>query len=75
MSSDLPKGHREPSVRRIHVGIDILIAALWIAICAAAPEFIWRGAFVIIDHAQWGDLVAAALIGLILAFFIEPAVD
>lgn len=58
-----------------HVAADVLIASAWVAICAAAPEFIWRGAFVVISHAQWGDLVAAVFIGIILAFFIEPLVE
>ncbi|HEX3982440.1 MAG TPA: hypothetical protein VHX12_01985 [Acidisoma sp.] len=75
MRTDLSKKRPEARPRGVHLGLDIIIAAIWVAISAAAPEFIWRGAFVIVAHAQWGDLVAAVLIGLILAFFIEPAVE
>jgi hypothetical protein len=58
-----------------HVATDVVIASAWVAICAASPEFIWRGAFVVISHAQWGDLISVVFIGVILAFFIEPAVQ
>lgn len=52
-----------------------LTAALWIAVCAATPEFIWRGARAVSHHFSWGDAGAALLIGLILAFCIEPALE
>ncbi len=38
-----------------------------------APEFIWLGGRIAVGHMGWEDLVAALLVGLILAFFIEPA--
>lgn len=52
-----------------------LTAALWIAVCAATLEFIWRGARIVIHHFSWADAAAALMIGLILAFCIEPAME
>src|ERR1700733_14713854 len=51
----------------------IFITSLWVAICAVAPEFIWRGLRTAYEHPDWSDLLSALLIGLILAFFVEPA--
>jgi hypothetical protein len=50
-------------------------SALWIAICAAAPEFIWRGLRLTLGHLDRPTLIAALLIGLFLAFFVEPAIE
>jgi hypothetical protein len=52
-----------------------LISSLWIAICAAAPEFLWQGVVIAFRHAEVTDLVAALLVGLILAFFVEPLME
>jgi hypothetical protein len=52
-----------------------LISSLWIAICAAAPEFIWQGVVIAFGHSQVTDLVGALLVGLILAFFVEPLME
>ncbi|MBZ9935535.1 hypothetical protein LB518_04485 [Mesorhizobium sp. BR1-1-16] len=49
-----------------------LSSALWVAICAAAPEFIWRGLKITLGHLDVGDVLSALLIGLVLAFFVEP---
>jgi hypothetical protein len=49
-----------------------LVAALWVAICSAAPELIWQGLRIAAGHLTRADLVAALLLGTILAFFIEP---
>ena len=54
------------------VGASSLVFALWIAICAAAPEFIWQGIGIGLGHVSRADLLSALLIGLILAFFVEP---
>ena len=53
-------------------GATALTSALWVAVSAAAPEFIWRGLMVTLGHLDLGDVVQALLIGLILAFFVEP---
>jgi hypothetical protein len=52
-----------------------LTVALWIAVCATTPEFIWRGARVVSHHFSWADATAALMIGLVLAFCIEPAME
>jgi cytochrome c biogenesis protein CcdA len=49
-----------------------LIAAFWVAICAAAPEVIWQGLRIAVGHLTRADLLSALLLGLILAFFVEP---
>jgi hypothetical protein len=49
-----------------------LVAALWVAICAAAPELIWQGLRIAAGHLTRADLVEALLLGVILAFFVEP---
>ena len=56
-------------------GASVLITSLWIAICAAAPEFIWQGLRIAFEHPSWADVLSALLIGLILAFFVEPATE
>src|SRR5271167_5028431 len=49
-----------------------LISALWIVICAAAPEFIWQGLRIGLGHFTRADLLSALFLGLILAFFVDP---
>lgn len=53
--------------------IAVLVTSVSIAVCAAAPEFIWQGMRIALTRPHWADLVSALLIGLNLAFFIEPA--
>ncbi|MCB8876670.1 hypothetical protein [Acidisoma silvae] len=52
-----------------------LVASLWVAVCAATPEFIWRGLKSVIADLDVADVVSALLVGLILAFCIEPAME
>lgn len=56
-------------------GVAALICAFWISICAAAPEFIWQGLNLALGHITRVDMLAALLIGLVLAFFIEPVME
>jgi hypothetical protein len=49
--------------------------ALWIAVCAASPEFLWQGFVSLSHHFTWASAAAALLIGVILAFFVEPVVE
>jgi hypothetical protein len=49
-----------------------LFFALWVAVCAASPEFIWQGLLSLFSHFLPRDAVTALLIGAILAFFVEP---
>jgi hypothetical protein len=57
---------------RILAGSVALIVAFWVAICAAAPEVIWQGLRIAAGHLTRADLLSALLLGLILAFFVEP---
>ncbi len=52
-----------------------LIAAFWVAICAAAPEFIWQGLGLAWHHVTRTELLSALLVGFVLAFFVEPLMD
>jgi hypothetical protein len=54
---------------------DLLILALWVAVCAMTPEFIWRGGRIALEHVDEDVLATALLFGLILAFCIEPALE
>ena len=56
-------------------GSSALVSALWIAICAGAPEFIWRGLRIALKHLNSTALLSALLIGVVLAFFVEPILD
>ncbi len=53
--------------------VSALICSLWIAICSAAPEFIWQGLRLAARNAGWVELLSALLTGMMLAFFVEPA--
>jgi hypothetical protein len=55
--------------------INIFVAALWVATCAMTPEFIWRGGSAALHHFSLITLVSALLVGLMLAFCIEPALE
>ena len=55
--------------------LSALICALWVAVCAAAPEFIWQGLKATLHHLSREDIIAALLIGLMLACFVEPAAE
>lgn len=52
-----------------------VIFALWVAVCAAAPEYIWQGLAIAFSHPSLDDALAALLLGLILAFFVEPLTE
>jgi hypothetical protein len=52
-----------------------LAFAVWISICAAAPEFIWQGLLQVGGHFTLVNLYSVILIGLILAFFVEPVLQ
>lgn len=60
------------SVTLASVTATALVAASWVAICAAAPEFIWQGLRLALGHLTRPDLLSALLLGAILAFFVEP---
>ncbi|MCQ8240361.1 hypothetical protein [Rhizosaccharibacter radicis] len=52
-----------------------LISAAWIGVCAASPEFIWRGAQLARAHLDLAELGTAIPIGFVLAFFVEPLLE
>ncbi|MDR5856357.1 hypothetical protein P9239_22005 [Caballeronia sp. LZ062] len=49
--------------------------ALWVAVCAASPEFLWQGLISLFGHFSLTDAAAALLIGAILAFFVDPVLE
>ncbi|HTJ89678.1 MAG TPA: hypothetical protein VL356_05830 [Acidocella sp.] len=53
-------------------GASAVTVAVWIAICAAAPEIIWQGFRLTYTQLSWTEVGAALLTGMILAFFVEP---
>jgi hypothetical protein len=56
-------------------GVAVVLCAFWVSICAAAPEFIWQGLHLALGHLTRTDLLAALLVGLVLAFFVEPVME
>jgi len=52
-----------------------LAFAFWVSICAAAPEFIWQGLILLGGHLTLFNLYSVILIGLVLAFFVEPVLQ
>lgn len=53
----------------------MVVRALGIAICAAAPEFIWQGLGIFFGHATWTNLISALLIAVVFVFFVEPILE
>lgn len=64
-----------PAVIRPAAWAAMLVCAFGIAICAAAPEFIWQGLGIFFGHATWTNLVSALLIAVVFVAFIEPILD
>jgi hypothetical protein len=54
---------------------DCLIISCWIAVGAAAPEFIWRGLAILVAHLTLQEVYSVILIGMLLAFFVEPLME
>jgi hypothetical protein len=63
------------SAKLLFDGTAAIAASFWIAICCAAPEFIWQGLKIALAHPGWNELLSALLIGVILAFFVEPIME
>lgn len=49
--------------------------SIWVSVCAAAPEFIWRGLLALVGHFSLQNVFAIGLIGLILTVFVEPILE
>jgi hypothetical protein len=66
-------------VSQFHAGylgsFNIIFFSTWVAVCAAAPEFIWQGFLTIIHHFSWVTAASAMLVGAIVAFFVEPLTE
>jgi hypothetical protein len=61
--------------RQAKLVLSYMAFCVWVAICAAAPEFLWRGLKVFIEHASLTTLWWGLMFGAILAFFIEPLLE
>lgn len=61
--------------RTLSEGSEALVAAVAIATCAAAPEFIWKGLKLVATHFSWATLISAILVALLLVFFVEPIIE
>jgi predicted PurR-regulated permease PerM len=55
--------------------VNCAVFAIWVSICAAAPEFIWRGFVILAGHLTLSVVYSVILIALLLAFFIEPLME
>jgi hypothetical protein len=70
-----PAIRRGPGFLPAAHAISGLAFAVWVAICAAAPELIWQGLLRVAQHFTLLSLYAIILIGLVLAFFVEPILE
>jgi hypothetical protein len=59
----------------LSAGASALTSSVWVAICAVAPELIWRGFVISVQRVALAELFSALLMGLILAFFVEPIME
>lgn len=56
-------------------GAATVVSALSIAICAAAMELLWRGLLLVSHHISRVDVLSSLLVGLVLAFLVDPLMD
>jgi hypothetical protein len=56
-------------------GMATVVSALSIAICAAAMELLWQGLVLVSHHISRVDVLSSLLIGLVLAFLVDPLMD
>jgi hypothetical protein len=56
-------------------GIAATVSTLSVAICAAALELVWQGLLLASRHISRFDLLSALLIGLVLAFLVDPLME
>src|ERR1700754_1963792 len=61
--------------RVARAGVTAVVSALSIAICAAAIELVWQGLLLTSRHISRVDLLSALLIGLVLAFLVDPLME
>ena len=63
------KSHEAVSVANLFISLGF---AIWVSVCAAAPEFIWQGMLELLHHFSRQTAYSIVLIGLILTVFVEP---
>jgi hypothetical protein len=56
----------------LSTGTAVVTGAIAVAVCSAAPEFIWQGFRVVATHISWATVTSAILASIIIVFFIEP---
>lgn len=49
--------------------------ALWVSVCAFAPEAIWQGFLLLREHFGMAEGLTALFVGALLAFFVEPLLE
>lgn len=62
----------ETARRAFATATAVVAGAVAVAVCSAAPEFIWQGLWVMAAHLSRATLVSAVLAAVIIVFFIEP---
>ena len=68
----MPNPARVSRLRLPGLVLSCAVFCVWVAVCAAAPEFLWAGLQIVLHHAGTTTLWWGLLFGAILAFFIEP---
>jgi hypothetical protein len=63
------KSHEAVSIAKLLISLGF---AIWVSVCAAAPEFIWQGLLQLLHHFSRQTAYSIVLIGLILTVFIKP---
>lgn len=63
------------NARTFVAAAEAVAIAVGIAVCAAAPEFIWQGLGRFFGHATWLNLASALLIALVFVCFVEPLIE
>jgi hypothetical protein len=59
----------------LSAGSATIVGAIAVAICSAAPEFIWQGFLLVVAHMSWSTVISAILVAVILVFFVEPILE
>ncbi len=52
-----------------------IVFALWVSICAAAPEIIWEGFIAMSGHFGRVEIYSILFVAALLAFFVEPILE
>jgi hypothetical protein len=60
---------------KLSLALNCILFALWVSVCAAAPEFIWRGFILASAHITLSDVYSALVLAMFLGFFVEPVME